>query len=176
MHRVFLMLGEAERLRSIGRPRQAHMQVLQSMKAVHHFTLDGHWSTACRFVEITDPYAQRRTAATHLELEAAHRRDQGRGRFKESVQLSGPGAGRPSRRRPGGKRPTRTEGQGESKGCMETGCNSHQRGTSDAKPTRSRDAARELATACDLVSFCAPACRISLGRFRFGARGALSKA
>ena len=43
------------------------------MKAGHQFTLDGRWSTAWRFVGSTDPYAQKRTAATDLELEAALR-------------------------------------------------------------------------------------------------------
>ena len=65
------MSGEAERLHEIGRPRRAHMQIAQSMKAVSQFTLDGRWGTAQRFVGLSDPFTATRTAATDFELEAA---------------------------------------------------------------------------------------------------------
>ena len=54
-------------MHAIGRPRQAHMQVVQPMKQC----FDWHWGTAWRSVGLGDPYTARRTGATDLELEAA---------------------------------------------------------------------------------------------------------
>ena len=47
------------------------MAVIQSMKAVRQFALDGHWCTAWRFTGIPDPYLKPRCGATPLESEAA---------------------------------------------------------------------------------------------------------
>ena len=71
MHRAFLMLGAVERELAAGRPKQAHVAVVQAMKAIHQFSLDGHWATAWRFTGMSDPYMKPRTGASPLGLEAA---------------------------------------------------------------------------------------------------------
>jgi hypothetical protein len=69
MHRMFIAFGEIERLcqeRSFG---QAQLQAVQSMKAIHQFTLDGHWKTAWRMTGLAYPFYKRRVGATYREME-----------------------------------------------------------------------------------------------------------
>jgi len=70
MLRVFVMLGEIERLMQLKEYQQAHSQVVQSMKSVHQFSIDGHWGTAWKLTFLPDPIDRKKTAATDAEIEA----------------------------------------------------------------------------------------------------------
>ena len=66
---MFIAFGEVERLCQEKQFRQAQLQAVQSMKAIHQFTLDGHWKTAWRMTGLADPFYKRRAGATDREME-----------------------------------------------------------------------------------------------------------
>ena len=70
MLRMFVLLGEIERLLPAGEVDRAHAQTVQGLKAVHQFNSDGSWRAAWPLTHLPDPLLRPRNRGTEPELEA----------------------------------------------------------------------------------------------------------
>lgn len=70
IHRVFLMVGHIETLLREHKYKLAHLEAVQTLKALHQFAEDSSWKAAMRYSSVPDPYHKRRLGGTEAELEA----------------------------------------------------------------------------------------------------------
>mgnify|MGYP003332897422 CR=1 FL=1 len=63
-------LGAVEEHLHEGRKDLAHAQVVQGMKAVHQFSIDGTWRSAWPLTYLADPIEKRKYGCNEIEREA----------------------------------------------------------------------------------------------------------
>jgi len=70
MLRVFAMFGAVKALQEKKQYARAEAQVVQCLKSIHQFALDGSWKVAWPLTFLVDPVEKAKTGATEPELEA----------------------------------------------------------------------------------------------------------
>jgi hypothetical protein len=69
MLRIYVACGAVEELLHQGQVDIAHAQLIQVLKALHQFSVDGSWKTAWPLTFLADPVDRERQGGTEVELE-----------------------------------------------------------------------------------------------------------
>ena len=70
MMRMFICIGNVEKLPKDGKPKQARLACVQLLKRSHQFVLDGNKWMAWKLTHLRDPLFRPKSGAVELELDA----------------------------------------------------------------------------------------------------------